>query len=164
MHEPMLNIASAFATALSDRVAAAVVGTSGLGQTAAEGLLTVCNHPGEPVEALASRLALTPAGATRLLDRLERKHLIRRKRAAGDGRSRVVQPTVDGRRLAFQMLKVRGEVTARMLAALSPVEQAELERLLASLLAASNGDPAPAKHPCRMCDQGACGADCPRAP
>lgn len=160
MNGCMLNMVGAFATALSDRVADAIAGSSGLGQTAAEGLIAVCNHPGEAVEALAARLMLTPTGATRLLDGLERKHLVRRTVAAGDKRSRCVQPTTHGRRLAFEMFRARRSVIEHVLVPLSPAKQAELGNLLERLLAALSHDGTRAEHPCRVCEEQACDAGC----
>lgn len=124
--------------ALADRLATTTRSASGLGDTAAIALLAVVRSPSEPVEALAARLKLTAAGATRVLDRLEARHLVRRTRTGADGRSRLVEPTTEGRRLAYRIEEAR---TAELLGALQPIAPAEsamIGRTLAHMLAAIN--------------------------
>ncbi len=48
---------------------------------------------------LGRLLAVSPAGITQLLDRLERRGLLRRSRSAGDRRATVLSLTAEGRRL-----------------------------------------------------------------
>lgn len=123
---------------LADRLGDATRSASGLGDTAARALLAVVRCPSEPVEALAERLKLTAAGATRVLDRLEARHLARRTRTGADGRSRLVEPTTDGRRLAFRIEEARHAELTRALRSIASAESAALASALAQMLAAVN--------------------------
>lgn len=123
---------------LAQRLAAITRITSGVGDTAALALLAVVRHPGEPVEALAARLRLTAAGTTRVLDRLEARYLVRRTRTGADGRSRLVEPTTEGRRLALRIEQARRGVMMHVLRPVAPAESAGLGQTLAHMLAAVN--------------------------
>lgn len=123
---------------LAEKLADATRSASDLGDTAASALLTVVRCPGEPVDALAVHLRLTPAGATRVLHGLQARHLVRRMRTGTDGRSRLVEPTTQGRRLAFGIKQARHAELTRALHTVAPNESADLARLLARVLAAVN--------------------------
>lgn len=86
---------------------------------------------------LVPLLGTDTAGVTRLLDRLEAKDLVRRRPAAGDRRSVVVEPTAAGRGLAPQLTPAFGRVTRRLLDGFSADDlervTAALQRMLANL-------------------------------
>ncbi|KAA9377419.1 MarR family transcriptional regulator [Microbispora cellulosiformans] len=86
---------------------------------------------------LAPELGTDTAGMTRLLDRLEAKGLVRRRRHPDDRRSVVVEVTGQGRALVPRLAPVFGRASARLLAGLSEEEvrllTALLERMLRNL-------------------------------
>lgn len=93
---------------------------------------------------LARRLALHPANAGRLVDRLARRRLVRRQRSSQDRRVILVAATPAGRRLA--QAKLSGppqQDLLRRLGGLPPAEAARIERTLARLaeLLGQGGDP-----------------------
>ena len=96
--------------------------------------------------ALGRVLAVSPAGMTQLLDRLEHRGLIRRSRNPGDRRATVLALTAEGR----QLQRHAGVRCSRFLdafaAELSPAGLAALQtvsRELTALLARRVTDPAP---------------------
>jgi DNA-binding MarR family transcriptional regulator len=62
-------------------------------------LIVVRNHPGMAVTDLADALDVHPSTATRLCDRLVRKHMIRRSQGTQDRRSTELHLAAAGRRL-----------------------------------------------------------------
>jgi DNA-binding MarR family transcriptional regulator len=86
--------------------------------------------PGE----LAAHTMVTTGAMTKRIDRLERGGLVTRRRAAGDGRGRVVALTPAGRELIDQAFAEHMRNERRLLDALPREEAARLEALLAAWL------------------------------
>jgi MarR family transcriptional regulator, transcriptional regulator for hemolysin len=88
--------------------------------------------------ALGRTLAVTPAGMTQLLDRLEKRRLIRRSRNPGDRRATVLELTLEGRQLQRRagirctrfLEEFAADLTPTGLAALEKVSR-ELDAVLA---------------------------------
>ncbi|MFF1920636.1 MarR family winged helix-turn-helix transcriptional regulator [Streptomyces sp. NPDC058221] len=87
--------------------------------------------PGE----LATHTMVTTGAMTKRIDRLERAGLVTRRRAAGDGRGRVVALTDAGRELIDQAFTEHMRNERRLLDTLTGDEAAALEPLLAAWLA-----------------------------
>ncbi|MEU8625167.1 MarR family transcriptional regulator [Streptomyces sp. NPDC048669] len=87
--------------------------------------------PGE----LATHTMVTTGAVTKRIDRLERAGLVTRRRAAGDGRGRVVALTDAGRELIDQAFTEHMRNERRLLDTLTGDEAAALEPLLTSWLA-----------------------------
>ncbi|GAA1302656.1 MarR family transcriptional regulator [Planotetraspora silvatica] len=83
---------------------------------------------------LAPQLGTDTAGMTRLLDRLEDKGLVRRRRHPGDRRSIVIEVTDEGRAIIPRVAPVFGRVTGRLLAGFSEAEVRELTGMLQRML------------------------------
>lgn len=79
---------------------------------------------------LADLVGTDTAGMTRLLDRLERKDLIRRRPHDADRRSVVIELTDAGQALAPKLPPVFGDMTRKMLAGF---DETELHTLTAML-------------------------------
>jgi DNA-binding MarR family transcriptional regulator len=79
-------------------------GRSGLTPTQAQllALLAASDGP-RRLASLAAELGVTAATASDSLSALERKRLVEKRRAAGDGRALAARPTSAGRRLARQL-------------------------------------------------------------
>jgi DNA-binding MarR family transcriptional regulator len=86
--------------------------------------------PGE----LAAHTMVTTGAMTKRIDRLERGGLVTRRRAAGDGRGRVVGLTPAGRELIDRAFTEHMRNERRLLDALPPQEAAQLEALLTGWL------------------------------
>jgi DNA-binding MarR family transcriptional regulator len=83
---------------------------------------------------LMDALRLTSGTISVRIDRLERNGLVRRDPDPEDGRGVLVSLTAEGRRVFEAMAPVHLANEARMVAALSPAQQAQLARLLQILL------------------------------
>jgi DNA-binding MarR family transcriptional regulator len=82
---------------------------------------------------IASRLIITTASMTSLLDTLERRGLVQRAPDVEDRRRVVVTITGEGRRVIRSLLPEMLALQDEVAAALSPGDRAELVRLLGTL-------------------------------
>lgn len=94
---------------------------------------------GDGVAATAAELCrlliYDPGAMTRLLDRLEKKGVLRRVRAAGDRRTVRLELTAAGKRLYPRILRALVEVFNRLLHGFSKSEVRQLEDLLKRMVA-----------------------------
>jgi DNA-binding MarR family transcriptional regulator len=78
-------------------------------------LLYLARHPGASLREVASHLGLTPPSASRLMDLLERRTLVRRRPAPGDRRRITLVLTPAGSaRLRPALTEARRALTARL--------------------------------------------------
>ncbi|WP_069886820.1 MarR family winged helix-turn-helix transcriptional regulator [Streptomyces luteocolor] len=109
-------------------------------------VLAALRRAGEPYERapgeLAAHTMVTTGAMTKRVDRLERAGLVTRRRAAGDGRGRVVGLTAAGRELIDRAFTEHMRNERRLLDALTPGEAEQLESLLTTWL--SRVEPPPA--------------------
>jgi DNA-binding MarR family transcriptional regulator len=87
------------------------------------------------VVTLAGWLGVDVGAASRLIDRLESKGLVARRRTRTDGRIAEVALTVPGRALVPHLVAQAEKVLARSLRPLAPDETRQLNALLRRLLA-----------------------------
>lgn len=93
------------------------------------------DHSATPTE-IATWLKLSPAAITGRLDALERRGFIRRRPVPGDRRKVIAELTPDGRRTWLEASNAQGKEEERLLAALKPAEQQQLNGFLRRMLAA----------------------------
>ena len=86
---------------------------------------------------LASRVVLSPSGATRAVDQLERKGLVERRVFEGDKRGYLATLTAEGRALLRSDERSRPGSSGHLLSHLS---RTELEGLVTALEAVLDGD------------------------
>jgi len=84
---------------------------------------------------LCKILIYDPGAMTRLLDRLEKKGVLRRVRAKGDRRTVRLELTAEGKRLYPRILEALVEVFNRLLRGFSQSEVRQLEHLLKRMVA-----------------------------
>ena len=118
---------------------------------------------GERAEALQHALGLSQPGVAHLTAKLEDRGLVRRRSDPADRRASLVFLTASGRRLAKRMLADRQAAIARVLAPLSPAEQASLLGMLDRMLCDGTQSVLDARRICRLCATDACDhpATCP---
>ncbi len=113
-----------------ERYALRSIGQTGLGFSDFA-VLEMLLHKGPlPVNALGAGIPLTSGSMTAAIDRLERRHLVRRGIDSADRRARIVHLTAEGRRLiriGFQAHQVAMESAAETV---THAERAVLIRLL----------------------------------
>ncbi len=93
-------------------------------------LATVGRHEGMTQQELAERLLVTQGNITQLLDKLERRGLLRR---CPDGRTKRLVLTDAGRRLHDEVVPAQERFQGQQFAPLSPAEQRQLLMLLRKL-------------------------------
>lgn len=96
-------------------------------------ILRGAGKQGLPTLEIAARMIERAPGITRMLDRLERKDLIMRERAADDRRQVLCRITATGRTLLRSLDKPVNALDEQLLAPLSKTETKELIRLLDKL-------------------------------
>jgi DNA-binding MarR family transcriptional regulator len=103
-------------------------------------LVVLAGRGTQRIAALAEALGVNPSSATRLCDRLARKGLVRRRRAATDRREVRVTLAPLGRALVEDVTARRREEIGRLLAA---VPAAQRDRIVEALeaLAVAAGEP-----------------------
>jgi DNA-binding MarR family transcriptional regulator len=89
---------------------------------------------------LAATLGLSPAATTKRLDAMERSGYLRREHDTADRRRVFVTLTDAGRRAWEDNIAAQDRVERRLLAALRPAEQDQLNALLRKLVLATGGD------------------------
>lgn len=158
MHLP--NRLGALALGLSDAQQAAALAASGLGPTACAALLAAGVTPGASIGEVAPVAGVTHSVMVRAADALAAAGLV--TRATGADRRRVaLRLTPAGEAARSSILAARAAVLEAALAPLTEAERAALDPLLDRLLAGLTTRRAQADHLCRLCDEEACGADCP---
>jgi DNA-binding MarR family transcriptional regulator len=149
----LANLLAAAARLVDDAVEARLAGELELTASAPAALVTLANHPGQPVDDLRRTLHLTHSGAVRLVDRLEADGLVRRR---PDGRSVRVELTARGRRRHAAVQRARLAAVEEALDALTPAARAQLEPILEAFLAAHGTSPDGLRRICRLCAYDAC--------
>jgi len=99
--------------------------------------LRICMDGPARATDLTHRLGLTPSGGTELIDRLERRRLVRRSENPTDRRSVLVALTANGQRLVVAARAARRAELRRFARAMSPERQERLKNDLQELLAAA---------------------------
>lgn len=91
-------------------------------------------QPGLDQRRLAARLAIDTVSTSKLLDRLKKLRLVRRSVGMEDRRARILSLTSRGRELRVKIGVGFKAAHARLMAPLSPDEQAQFIELLARLI------------------------------
>lgn len=152
------NLLGALALAITERTLAALHDEAPAAGTDAMALVALRNYAdGAPLDTLRSGLGLSQPGTVRLVDRLEARGLVERRRSATDGRARAVHLTATGGRAVDAALAARERVAGQALDALPDDDRERLSGLLETLLAAQTTDRTSARRICRLCDGAACG-------
>ena len=128
-------------TLISDRLEA-VLAPFGLALVEYRALRCCSSGPVRATD-LTRRLGLTPSGGTELIDRLERRQLVRRSENATDRRSVLVVLTPDGHRLVGSARAARRAYLRRLARAMPPERQARLKSELDALRIAVREGPPP---------------------
>jgi DNA-binding MarR family transcriptional regulator len=160
------NVLGALALAVTDQTTQAIAADAGYSASAAAALCALYHFLDRPtLDRLRQVLGLTPSGAVRLVDRLAAAGLVTRE-PGGDGRSRAVILTDEGRRVAAELSASRLRLLSGLLAGFSADERATLHALMSRLMANLVQGKDDGAWICRLCDLSACGRSaghCPAA-
>jgi DNA-binding MarR family transcriptional regulator len=154
------NLLAALGTALADAQARACA-AHGLSASDAGTVITLGQHPGATVGALAPIIGFTQSAAVRQVERLVQAGLVRRG-AGEDGREVRLSLTARGATLRARVLAARRRAVERAAAALDRRQVAALVKMMEAMLAALTEGRDSADHICRFCEEDACPtATCP---
>ena len=95
-----------------------------------EVLATLATTPGLSQRELAARCFITKSGVSMLLSQMEERGLVTRTADAGDARSKRLDLTGDGLKLAAQAMKIQSEVVSVMVDGVSERELADIQRVM----------------------------------
>jgi DNA-binding MarR family transcriptional regulator len=155
------NLLGTLAQTIVDRQSIGMDAVAGHGGTAPAALITVRFYPGRSIGFLAHRLRISHPGAVQLVDRLAASDLVQRV-PAPDGRSRSLELTEQGERIAEAVLRQRMLVLETATAALDDRACRRLAEVMEQMLEALTDDLLTSEFMCRMCDELACPDDrCP---
>lgn len=101
----------------------------------------IARHDGAGIGQIAVSLSLHKSTVSNLIGQLVRKRLATRTRAPDNQRQVVVRVTAAGRALVRRAPRPAGGLLQQLLGQLTPEELAEVERVLALLVAKLPGDP-----------------------
>jgi DNA-binding MarR family transcriptional regulator len=104
-------------------------------------LVVLASRGPQSLASLADAVAVTPATATRMCDRLVRKRLVRRRTEQGDRRQIRVALTTNGRALVDAVTGRRRAEIERIISSMPSDEQAVLVQALGRLAAAAGEVP-----------------------
>jgi DNA-binding MarR family transcriptional regulator len=150
------NLLGALSLVIADRMADAMAEAGGRPESGAAALSALLHFLDRPsVDRLRQVLGLTSSGTVRLVDKLAREGYVRRGPGA-DGRSVSVELTGQGREAARAVAASRAAVLGGALAALSPAERQDFERLVSKMLTGMIRAPGATRWMCRLCDTGTC--------
>ena len=150
------NVFGALALVVADQIADATTAAAGRADSAPAALAALLHFLDRPtVDLLRQVLGLSSSGTVRLVDRLAESGYVERAEGT-DRRSTAIMLTDAGRVAAEQVCRARAGVLAAAIAALSPAEQAELDRLAGKMLVGMMRGPGAVRWICRLCDTGVC--------
>jgi DNA-binding MarR family transcriptional regulator len=98
-------------------------------------LVTLAEGPTDSASGLCKGVSYDPGAMTRMIDRLERKGLVRRVRCPDDRRKINLELTAEGKAVYPRLIESAVSVLNRFLRGFSRNEIAELERYLTRMLA-----------------------------
>jgi DNA-binding MarR family transcriptional regulator len=151
------NALGALALVVSDEMTRAVVAAADQASTTdAAALVSLAQFlDGATLDRVHRVLGVTPSGAVRLVDRLERNGLVRRD-AGPDGRSRAVRLTDEGRDRARDAQAARAAYLSSLTAALSAEKVDVLRGLIGTVMTGVVAHKDGGAWTCRLCDLTAC--------
>jgi MarR family transcriptional regulator, lower aerobic nicotinate degradation pathway regulator len=88
---------------------------------------------------LAELISIDPRNCVPIVDSLAESDLLSREIDSKDRRRRVLRLTAKGQRLAKELESVNAELDADLLSSLNPKENAELRRILTTIMDAAEG-------------------------
>jgi DNA-binding MarR family transcriptional regulator len=121
------------------------VAVLGLGPGDVGLLRLIAGEPGRSQQSLAAALGVVPSRVVALVDGLERKGLVERRRSTQDRRNYELHLTGEAKQVMARMREVGSAHEEDMLAGLDTTERAQLAALLGKV--AAHHDLAPGVHP-----------------
>jgi MarR family transcriptional regulator, negative regulator of the multidrug operon emrRAB len=156
----LANLLGAAALAATGAMTAAAAAVTEGGLSTAAALVTLASQPGIGVTELGRRLGLSQPGATRLIETMAHRGLVRSYPEPG-GRTVALRLTDAGGEKARLILAERERALTALLAPLDEPARQRLDAALSVMLGQLTEEGAPAHRTCRLCDERACVAAAP---
>lgn len=96
-------------------------------------LVVLASRGPQNLATLAAIVGVTPATATRMCDRLTRKHLVTRRQEKRDRRTRRIELSAKGRAIVNDVTSRRRKEIERIVSAIAPADRDQFIRLLDQL-------------------------------
>ena len=103
-------------------------------------LNALMDDPGEDQITLSGRVAFDPATFGSVISRLEAKGWVQRQADPSDKRRKLLSTTAEGEKVALQMKRAVSKAQQRIVGPLEVQERAQLNELLAKLIAGHEND------------------------
>lgn len=147
------NLVGTLGLLLTDRLFDSAAEIMGQGQMTAAALVQIGQYPGESIDALRHRLALSHSAVVRLTDQLVDQEYIQKERTIkSDARVAVLTLTPKGKKQRIAILAARRKVIEKTLKSLNDKELKTLGQLADKVLSATVTSTSEAEHACRFCD------------
>lgn len=151
------NILGAFSRSVTDRMEEAVVDAAGLSSSACYAIVTIGSEPGSSIETLRHFLDLEHSSLVRLLNGLEKKGLIvRRKGDGGDKRTVLIDLSEAGEICFTRILDARHGVLNKAVERLNEHNKEMLFSLISQMMPAVVKPGDDQHYVCRLCDLELC--------
>lgn len=154
------NVFGALALLVADEIVRAASAQAPEVGPASAALALLHHEPGLSIRKLAERVALSHAGAVRLVDRMVADGLVKRRGQKSDGRARLLHLTAIGEAAGKAVLQARNDSLIRAFSVLNEDEIAMLGSISDRMLRALLDGEAHANRVCRLCDRSSC-LNCP---
>jgi DNA-binding MarR family transcriptional regulator len=154
MHDRTANLLGAASLAVTDLLLGATTAAAATSPSGTAALVVLSRAPGLSATEIGRRIGLTQSAATRMVDSLESRGLVERRRSVGKWVA--VHLTEQGRRAADVVLTTREDRVAGLLVGLDAQERDTLTTLLEKLLVAAYGENPDTFVLCRLCDRDSC--------
>ncbi len=156
----LTNLIGALALALADAQLDAAQEASGLGTAGCAALVALGHYPESSIRQIAVIAGLSHSVMVRTVDTLVTSGLVT-KRAGRDKREVLCRLTPTGEALRIKLMEARAGTLERALGTLSADQESALHGLVSEMLINLTVNRDQSDHMCRLCDEAACGPDCP---
>lgn len=160
MSPQLVNMLGALSLALADAQIEAVQKASGIGTAGCATLVALGHYPNLTIREIATIAGLSHSVIVRTVEALVGAGLIT-KAPGKDKREVMSHLTPEGKRLRDDLIHARESVLKKALITLSPQNQDVLHGLVSQMLENMTTSRDQSDHLCRLCDEDACGPDCP---
>lgn len=160
MNPQLVNLLGALSLALADAQIDAVQKSSGLGTAGCATLVALSHYPNLSLREIAIIAGLSHSVIVRTVEALVAAGLVI-KETGEDKREVRCRLTPEGIRLRDSLIQARESLLQKALENLSPSKQDVLHSLVAEMLENLTVSRNQSDHLCRLCDETACGPNCP---
>ncbi|MFA5951949.1 MAG: MarR family transcriptional regulator [Hyphomicrobium sp.] len=156
----LINLLGALSLALADAQTDAVQESAGIGTGGCAALVAIGQDPTLTIKEIAAIAGLSHSVIVRTIDTLVSAGLVA-KQIGSDKREVIPMLTAQGLQLRQAILKSRAEVLGAAIMSLAAEQRDMLRGIVSAMLVGMTTGRTQSDHMCRLCDEEACGPDCP---